>query len=183
MIKNTFLFICFCLITLTAKANDSETEVITIAGNVSYSIGGKEYTKVLSRLSITIKTEKFGDVGKERSNSSFTLTINDTENARAIRIHVKDDNVVEKFVGSYPLRAGMGIEEGKSLTSTSIMIIDTNNASNILSAEPGGSCTIDFVASAINIFVKDAIVRDNQGNDVAFSLTLTMKDVKVTKKP
>jgi len=144
-------------------------------GTVTYKINGEEKKVSLRSLSVSIKTETTGDPGKENTYSVASFTIYDTGNNKALKFTVHEDKVVTGLKGAYPLRNSNEIEFGKS---TGIMVINTQNASQIWTSVIGGSCQIDLAGTTMKVKITGASL--NVGNEtVPFELTLDATGVKV----
>lgn len=154
----------------------TETPVVADPiGTVTYKINGEEKKVNLRSLSVSLKTETTGDAGKENTYTVASFTINDTNNTKAIRFTVNEDKVVTGLKGSYPLRNSSEIEFGKS---TGIMIINTQNTTEIWTSASGGSCQVDLTGTTLKVRITGA--RLNIGSEtVPFELTLDATGVKV----
>jgi hypothetical protein len=143
-------------------------------GTVTYKINGEEKKVNLRSLSVSIKTETTGDPGKENTYSVASFTIYDTGNNKALKFTVHEDKVVTGLKGAYPLRNANDIKFGKS---TGIMVINTQNASQIWTSV-SGSCQIDLTETTLKVKIAGASL--NVGNEtVPFELTLDATGVKV----
>ena len=144
-------------------------------GTVTYKINGEEKKVNLRSLSVSLKTETTGDPGKEKTYSVASFTIYDTDNNKALKFTVHEDKVVTGLKGAYPLRNSNEIEFGKS---TGIMVINTQNTSQIWTSVMGGSCQVDLAGATLKVKITGASL--NVGNEtVPFELTLDATGVKV----
>lgn len=176
--KNAFLPLSMLLIFSGFKtSHGSPVEKI---GTATYKIGNETKIVEFSSLSVTIGSEKVGEKGKEKTNSYFTFTFYDLATNLAFRFHTKDKNVVNEFIGEYPLRFPGGFEDGESIHSTSVMIIDTQNGANTWQSTKGGNCTIFVKGTSVKITVKNAtVLKGDEQNAFEFSLSTDKAKVKI----
>lgn len=154
---------------------DTNVNVADPIGTVTYKINGEEKTVNLRSLSVSLKSETTGDPGKENTYSVASFTVYDTPNNKAIRFTVHEDKVVTGLKGAYPLRNSNEIEFGKS---TGIMVINTQNTSQMWTSVIGGSCQVDLTGTTLKVRITGASL--NTGSDtVPFELTLDATGVKV----
>ncbi len=165
-----------------ASVAQSAENIKQAAGKFSYAIGAQQKSIDLKSLSVSINKETVDDgKGKTKSNSTLNFTIHDLAAKLSFRFHIKDENVVSEFTGEYALRNQGGFEEGESIRSTNVMIVNTENSSNSYFSMEGGSCTIKLQGSTLSVEIKNASVRQGE-QIVPFSLSLKMDGVKVRNK-
>lgn len=144
---------------------------------ISYKIGDVTNTFEARSISATVKTETVED----KSNSSLAFTINDYNGKVTFRFVIKDEKIVTDFTGKYPLRFPGGFQDGESIQSTNIMIIDTQNATNTYQTRPGGTCDITLVGNKLSVNIKNATIWKS-GTEVPFEFSFTSPNTKVTRR-
>lgn len=150
-------------------------------GQMIYTLGPETYTVNLRSLSVRFDTKETGEPGKEKRNTSVGMTVYDYDNNKGIRFTILDDKVVRELKGHYPLRFPVGFEEGEALRSTSIMVVDTKNSTNISQSLKGGTCEVLISGTRVEITIRNARVK-GQNKELPFEFSLKTDQAKV-KQP
>lgn len=166
----------------TTTASQPETSSGDPVIEVIYKLNGQEFKPNLSSLYVNFNTETVEDEnGKETKNSTITFSVRDIPNNVTFRFHIKDEKVVERFSGQYPLRQMTGFEEGESIRSATIMMVQTSTGASKLS-ERGGTCEVEFSGTNLKLNIKGANLRLNPDDaPLQFEISLNARNINVER--
>lgn len=151
-------------------------------GSFTYKLGDETVTVPLKSLSVKFNTETTGDPGLEKSNTSVDFTVYTADRSKGFKFSIKEDQVVNELKGTYPLRAPGGIQQGNSLRSVSLMVVDTQNSANTFLSTKPGNATISVSGTSVRISIKNTQLV-SPSKELPFEFTLTTDKAKIKTQP
>lgn len=170
-------YLCTLLLSMYSFRSNAQSPKDPI-GSFTYKLGDETVTVPLKSLSVKFNTETFGDPGSEKSNTSVAFTVYTSDRSKGFVFSIKEDKVVNELKGTYPLRAPGGIQEGQSLRSVSLMVVDTQNSTNTFLSTKPGNATISISGTSIRIVIKNTQLV-SASKELPFEFILTSDKAKI----
>ena len=173
-ISNYVLLVAFFLLAFLPAQTQAQRETI---GTCSYTLGAESKTFSLTSLNVKFKTDSYGDPGEEKQHTTVSFSIYDRELSRVFSFSIKEDVVVNELKGIYLLRSPGGIQQGQSLRSVAVMIVNSANSANTAQTTKGNA-EVFISGSTVKITIKNAEA-STPTNQLLFEFSLSTEKATV----